>query len=122
MKKSILLFGVAIAFSFANSAIGQQITNLQDSPTSTVEKPYDVEVKPAYVPLYVISDKKLPEFFISGEIPSSFPKYDGNLKKGKNMKIAGQWYSVPANRALLTEDAKLHFDAKIEELQAKKGK
>jgi len=122
MKKITLSIAVLAAFTLANNAFGQQAMELQHEPVYRGTKPYDVEVKKAYVPLYVISDKELPGYFISGKIPESFPKYDGNLKKGRNQRIAAEWYSIPENRALLTEDAKKHFDAKIKELQAKKGK
>lgn len=121
MKKPILLYLFLVAFSITQNISAQKIEVLE-SPEYTRERPVKVEALPAYVPLYVISDKELPSYFISGEIPQSFPKYDGRLKKGENIKIAAQWYSVFENRDLLTEEAKVHFDTKIAELKNKQKK
>jgi len=108
-------------FLFAQNISAQKIETLE-SPEYKRERPVRVEVLPPYIPLYVISDKELPTYFISGEIPESFPKYDPNIKKEANKKIAMEWCIVPSNRALLTEDAKVRVDAKLEELKVKSNK
>ena len=118
MKKLILPCLFLVAFSFTQNISAQKIETLE-SPKYKRERPVRVEVLPSYVPLYVISDKELPSYFISGEIPASFPKYNPNLKKSANKKIAIEWCIVPSNRALLTEDAKARVDAKQEELKVK---
>jgi hypothetical protein len=104
-----------------NTGVSQSIET-QDKPNNKLDRQIEVEVLPAYVPLYVISDKELPSFFTSGEIPESFPKYDPSLKKGANKKIAIEWCIVPSNRALLTEDAKARVDAKLDDWKAKSNK
>ena len=121
MKKPILFCLFLAGFLFAQNISAQKIETLE-SPEYKRERPVRVEVLPPYIPLYVISDKELPTYFISGEIPESFPKYDPNIKKEANKKIAMEWCIVPSNRALLTEDAKVRVDAKLEELKVKSNK
>ena len=121
MKKPILSCLFLAGFSITQTVNAQKIETLE-SPEYKRERPVRVEVLPPYIPLYVISDKELPTYFISGEIPESFPKYDPNIKKGANKKIALEWCSIPTNRALLTDDAKVRVDAKLEEIKAKSTK
>jgi hypothetical protein len=121
MKKPILFCLILVAFSITQNISAQKIEVLE-SPEYTRERPVKVEVLPSYSPLYVISVKELPSYFISGEIPESFPKYDPSLKKGANKEIALEWCIVSSNRALLTEDAKALIDAKLDELKAKSNK
>jgi hypothetical protein len=121
MKKPILPCLFLVAFSFTQNISAQKIETLE-SPEYKMERPLRVEALPSYVPLYVISVKELPSYFVSGEIPESFPKYDPNLKTAANKKIAIEWCIIPSNRALLTEDAKARVDAKLEELKAKSNK
>jgi len=118
MKKSLLLCLLFGTVSLAQTAFSQEI-NLLDSPNYTGEKPVKVEVLPAYVPMYVISDKELPSYFVAGEIPNSFPRYDGNLTKEKNEIIALKWCGIAENRALLTEEAKVFVDEKTIEFKKK---
>ena len=117
MKKPILFCLFLVAFLITQNISAQKIEVLE-SPEYTRERPVKVEVLPSYVPLYVISVKELPSYFISGEIPESFPKYDPSLKKGANKKIALEWCIVPSNRALLTEDAKARVDAKLDRTES----
>ena len=119
MKKPILFCLFLVAFSITQNISAQKIEVLE-SPEYKRERPVKVEVLPSYVPLYVVSDKELPSFFISGEIPESFPKYDPSLKKEANKKNAMEWCIVPINRALLTEDAKARVDAKLDEWKSNK--
>ena len=121
MKKPILFCLILVAFSITQNISAQKIEVLE-SPEYTRERPVKVEVLPSYAPLYVISVKELPSYFMSGEIPESFPKYDPSLKKGANKKIAVEWCIVPSNRALLTEDAKARVDAKLDDWKAKSNK
>ena len=121
MKKFVLSSLFLVAFSFTQNISAQKIETLE-SPNYKRERPVRVEVLPQYIPLYVISDKELPTYFISGEIPESFPKYDPNIKKAANKKIAIEWCIVPSNRTLLTEEAKARVDGKLEELKAKSNK
>lgn len=121
MKKPIFFCLFLVAFLTTQNISAQKIETLE-SPEYKSERPIRVEALPPYNPLYIISVKKLPSYFISGEIPESFPKYDPSLKKGANKKIALEWCIVPSNRALLTENAKARVDAKLEELKAKSNK
>ncbi len=121
MKKPILFCLFLVAFLITQNISAQKIEVLE-SPEHTRERPVKVEVLPSYVPLYVVSVKELPSYFISGEIPESFPKYDPSFKKAVNKKIAMEWCIVPSNRALLTEGTKARLDAKLDELKAKSNK
>lgn len=121
MKKPIFFCLFLVAFLTTQNISAQKIETLE-SPEYKRERPVRVEALPSYNPLYIISVKKLPSYFISGEIPESFPKYDPSLKKGANKKIALEWCVVPSNRALLTENGKARVDAKLEELKAKSNK
>lgn len=121
MKKPILFYLFLVAFSINQNISAQKIETLE-SPENKRERPVRVEALPPHNPLYIISVKKLPSYFISGEIPESFPKYNPSLKKGANKKIAVEWCIVPSNRALLTEDAKARVDAKLDDWKAKSNK
>ena len=121
MKKPTLFCLFLVVFSITHNVSAQKIEVLE-SPEYKRERPVKVEVIPSYVPLYVISVKKLPAYFISGEIPQSFPKYDQRITKAANKKIAIDWCFTPSNRALLTEDAKDRIDAKLDEWKAKSNK
>lgn len=121
MKKPIFFCLFLVAFLTIQNISAQKIETLE-SPEYKRERPVRVEALPPYNPLYIISVKKLPSYFISGEIPESFPKYDPSLKKGANKKIALEWCIVPSNRVLLTENAKARVDAKLEELKATSNK
>jgi len=107
---------------FLASTVNGQTIETQDKPEFNGVRPYEVKVQPAYVPLYAISDKKLPSFFKSGEIPASFPKYDAKLEKGPNNRIALEWFLKPENNKLLTDEAKQRIDLKLAEKKAKSNK
>lgn len=95
--------------------------NLSKEIPSSHTRPYVLETNPPYVPLYVVSDKEMPKYFLNGQIPEDFPKYDGNKTKQENVVIALKWCKEPDNYALLTEEAKQKVDDKIKELQAKQN-
>ena len=121
MKKPVLFCLFLAGFSITQTVSAQKIETLE-SPEYKRERPVRVEALPQYVPLYVISDKEWRIYFISGEIPESFPKYDPKIKEEANKKIALERCIVPSNRALLIEDAKVRVDAKLDELKAKSNK
>ena len=107
-----------MAFSITQNISAQKI-ELSETPSYTGERPVKVEVLPKYVPLYVISVKELPSYFLNGLIPTSFPKYDESLTKEKNDIIALKWCDVSSNRLLLTDDAKIFVDKKTVEFKKK---
>ncbi|MCB9188299.1 MAG: hypothetical protein H6599_03350 [Flavobacteriales bacterium] len=57
---------------------------------------------------YVLGKDKLVNYFVSGEIPADFPKYDANLSKEENEEIAKTW--AKKNIDLFTEEAKAKFN------------
>jgi len=120
MKTTTLLSLIIALMVTGGNAFGQTV-ELQESPTAPEERISNVEVNSTnpYTPLYVISDKELPSYFTNGKIPTTFPKYDANLTKTQNQKIALEWLSVPTNRSLLTEGAKKTVDQKTRQFQTK---
>jgi len=56
--------------------------------------------------------KTLKTFFVSGEIPGSFPKYDNTLDKVGNKELVKKWIKIPANYDMLTQESKDKFARK----------
>jgi len=103
-----------------NSVVAQEKINGENLSKEIPSKrsgTSELEVRKPYAPLYVVSDKKLPLFFLSGEIPADFPKYDSNLSKNKNVKIALKWLNEPTNYSLLTDEGKKKVDEKTKKMQ-----
>lgn len=125
MKKvfSLALF-VGILVLSTNGVAQEKIKaeNLAKEIPTSHEKPSTLETKPPYIPMYVVSDKELPSYFLSGEVPVDFPKYDGNKTKQENVVIALKWCNEPDNYALLTDAGKQKVDDKTKELQAKQNR
>lgn len=125
MKKVFRLVMLAAIFTCANNVNAQEKINgenlSKEIPTSH-NKPSNLETQPPYVPLYVISDKELPAYFLNGEIPTDFPKYDGEKTKKQNVVIALKWLNEPDHYALLTDAGKQKVDEKTKEMQAKQNR
>ena len=125
MKKvfSLALFAGILVLSgngFAQEKIKGE--NLSKEIPNSHAKPSELETQPPYIPMYVVSDKELPSYFLNGEIPSDFPRYDANKTKQENVVIALKWCNEPDNYALLTDEGKQKVDDKIKELQAKQNR
>lgn len=124
--KKVFRFAMLIGiFSITNNGIAQDKVkgeNLSKEIPKTHTRPTTLETQPPYVPLYVVSDKKLPSYFLNGKIPVDFPKYDGSKTKQENVVIALKWCNIPSNYALLTDEGKQKVDAEIKELQAKQNR
>ena len=125
MKKVFTLLMLIGIIALNNNAYSQQKIkgeNLSKEIPNSHPKPMELEVRKPYVPLYVVSDKELPSYFLNGQIPADFPKYDGAKSEKENIIIALKWAKIPSNNALLTDEAKQKVEDKIKELQAEAAK
>ena len=62
--------------------------------------------------------KTLKTFFVSGEIPTNFPKYDSAIDKAANKELVKKWISEPENNALLTLEMKDKFAKRMQANEA----
>lgn len=116
MKKSItlsLLFASSIAGFTYGQGTTQRPTLEKNIENYNPSRPAKVD---SYQQPYIIQDKKLATFFISGSIPPSFPKYNYDLNKEDNAKMIKNWLNQNGNMSLLSNEGL----AKLEELKNKK--
>ncbi|MBL4702924.1 MAG: hypothetical protein JKY54_00250 [Flavobacteriales bacterium] len=86
----------------------EKIESLPKEIPTNVQKPMKVELQEyqPYQQLYVVNDvKKMMTYFVSGQIPTDFPKFDHSKTKKENFNIAIAWVITGNNKNLLTEEA-----------------
>lgn len=82
-------------FCIVSSALFSQDKEVKELKKITFDKqttyPTATEPKGVYYSDYVIYPEKLKTYFISGEIPQDFPKYDKEKTFEENKVIAKTW-------------------------------
>ena len=82
---------------------------LQVSPkTSIKSQTYKKQEGGKYYSEYIVKPEKLKTFFHSGQIPSSFPKYDKYKTYDENKLIAKQW--AKSNKTLIKQEFWYKFE------------
>ncbi|HBW85969.1 MAG TPA: hypothetical protein DEF82_04270 [Crocinitomicaceae bacterium] len=100
--KSILVF---VLLFLCNSYIAQ----LKVSPKSSLKtQKHHGNNGGKYYSEYVVQPEKLKTFFHSGQIPSSFPKYDKFKSYDENKLIAKQW--AKNNKMLIKQEYWYKFE------------
>lgn len=76
--------------------------------TSIKQQTHQKQEGGKYYSEYVVKPEKLKTFFHSGQIPSSFPKYDKYKTYDENKLIAKQW--AKSNKMLIKEEFWYKFE------------
>jgi hypothetical protein len=92
--------------------IGLSLMTFVISGTVSAQREIGTTSTAASTQEYFKDVKTLKTFFISGEVPATFPKYDNTLDKVGNKELVKKWINIPANKDLLTQEAKDKFDRK----------
>jgi len=96
--KTIITVSLILFSSLAFSQI--QVQPKPQAQTHPNNFPENID-NGVYYHSYVIYPEKLKTYFVSGEIPADFPKYDKNLTMAENRIIAKEWGKL--NKQLIKE-------------------
>ena len=100
--KIVYVLGIVL-LSFSINA------QLEVSPkTSIKSQTYKKQEGGKYYSEYIVKPEKLKTFFHSGQIPSSFPKYDKYKTYDENKLIAKQW--AKSNKTLIKQEFCYKFE------------
>jgi hypothetical protein len=104
---ALSVFCIVSASVFSQNAVSRDLkkTNTDTQENSTTKKPQGV-----YYSDYVIHPEKLKTYFVSGEIPQDFPKFDKLKTFDENKVIARNWAKV--NKELVKPDYWYLFENK----------
>jgi hypothetical protein len=103
MKKIYIVSIVFLALTFS---VDSQIVV---QPKSEIKsKVQEKKEGGKYYSEYVVQPEKLKTFFISGEIPADFPKYDKYKSYDENKLIAKSW--AKANKSLIKQEFWYKFE------------
>lgn len=107
------VFALSI-FCFASAVVFSQEKELKEFKKVTFDKqtayPTATPPKGIYYSEYVIYPEKLKTYFISGEIPHEFPKYDKLKNSEENKTIARTW--AKSNKEIIKPEFWYLFDNK----------
>jgi hypothetical protein len=96
---ALSVFCIVSASVFSQNAVSRDLkkTSIDTQENSSTKKPQGV-----YYSDYVIHPEKLKTYFVSGEIPQDFPKFDKLKTFDENKVIARTWAN--ANKELVKSD------------------
>lgn len=98
--------------------IGMSLMTFAISGTVSAQREIGATSTEITVQEYFTDVKTLATFFVEGNIPANFPKYDSKLDKEVNKKAAATWAKKPDNNKLLSETG----IAKLESFNSKATK
>lgn len=96
--KNLKFITLGIGLLVASVSFGQRVPQNNNNGKGSSES------VSSQTPMYAFDTKKLASYFISGQIPADFPKYDATLTKEENKEIAKNW--AKQHQDLITEEAK----------------